>query len=266
MILNNMINLKEGVGSEGVEIELVAYGPGIHMLKADSPVKHRIADALKSGVQVNACQNTMNGMKLTPADMQPEIGYVPSGVVEVMKKQQQGWAVHPLVSASACRARRIDEPLSPPAARHAASLSIRVKAPACRRRGSETARSKPDPASRTLSSASSHARPLAHAARNCTSPASIARQTTAPFGRVSSADSPRHGSASSRRRSSRSWRQIVNAGTGNDSQRAAGCGTSRPWRSCSAVSAKTSAGASTGASAARCDSIQARSSAATPGR
>ena len=92
MILNNMINLKEGVGSEGVEIELVAYGPGIHMLKADSPVKHRIADAVKSGVHVNACQNTMSNMKLTPADMQPEIGYVPSGVVEVMKKQQQGWA------------------------------------------------------------------------------------------------------------------------------------------------------------------------------
>ena len=92
MILNNMVNLKEGVGSEGVEIELVAYGPGIHMLKVDSPVKHRIADAMKSGVHVNACQNTMNGMKLTPSDMQPEIGYVPSGVVEVMKKQQQGWA------------------------------------------------------------------------------------------------------------------------------------------------------------------------------
>ena len=92
MILNNMINLKEGVGSEGVEIELVAYGPGIGMLKADSPVKHRIADALKSGVQVNACQNTMSNAKLTPADMVPDIGYVASGVVEVMKKQQQGWA------------------------------------------------------------------------------------------------------------------------------------------------------------------------------
>jgi intracellular sulfur oxidation DsrE/DsrF family protein len=92
LILNNMANLKEGVGSEGVEIELVAYGPGIHMLKADSPVKHRVADAMRNGVRVNACQNTMNGMKLTPADMQPEIGYVPSGVVEVMKKQQQGWA------------------------------------------------------------------------------------------------------------------------------------------------------------------------------
>jgi intracellular sulfur oxidation DsrE/DsrF family protein len=92
MILNNMVNLREGVAGEGVEIELVAYGPGVTMLKADSAVKHRVADALKSGVAVNACQNTMNGMKLTPQDMLPDIGYVPSGVVEVMKKQQQGWA------------------------------------------------------------------------------------------------------------------------------------------------------------------------------
>lgn len=92
MVLNNMINLREGVGGESIEIELVAFGPGLHMLKADSPVKARIADALKSGVAIDACQNTMKGMKLTPADMLPEIGYVPSGVVEVMRKQQQGWA------------------------------------------------------------------------------------------------------------------------------------------------------------------------------
>jgi intracellular sulfur oxidation DsrE/DsrF family protein len=92
MILNNMTNLREGVGSESVEIELVAYGPGILMLKADSAVRQRIAEAVKSGVKVNACQNTMNFMKLTPADMLGEIGYVPSGVVEVMRKQQQGWA------------------------------------------------------------------------------------------------------------------------------------------------------------------------------
>ena len=92
MILNNMQNLRDGVAGEPVEIELVAYGPGVNMLKSDSSVKQRIAEALKSGVKVNACQNTMNGMKLTPADMLPEIGYVPSGVVEVMRKQQQGWA------------------------------------------------------------------------------------------------------------------------------------------------------------------------------
>ncbi len=92
MILNNMTNLREGVGGEGAEIELVAFGPGLAMLKADSTVKARIADALKNGVKINACQNTMTGMKLTPADMLPDISYVPAGVVEVMRKQQQGWA------------------------------------------------------------------------------------------------------------------------------------------------------------------------------
>jgi intracellular sulfur oxidation DsrE/DsrF family protein len=92
MILNNMQNLRDGVGGEPIEIELVAYGPGIFMLKADSSVKQRVAEALKNGVKVNVCQNTMSGMKLVPADMLPEIGYVPAGVVEVMRKQQQGWA------------------------------------------------------------------------------------------------------------------------------------------------------------------------------
>ena len=92
MVLNNIANLREGVGSEGVEIELVAFGPGLLMLTADSSVKQRVAEALKHGVVVNACEHTMRGMKFTPADMLPEIGYVPAGVVEVMKKQQQGWA------------------------------------------------------------------------------------------------------------------------------------------------------------------------------
>ncbi len=92
LILNNMNALREDVGAEGVEIELVAYGPGLLMLTADSSVKQRLADAIRKGVQVNACQNTMKGMKFTPADMAPDIGYVSSGVVEVMRKQQQGWA------------------------------------------------------------------------------------------------------------------------------------------------------------------------------
>jgi intracellular sulfur oxidation DsrE/DsrF family protein len=43
LILNNMANLREGVGAEGAEIELIAYGPGILMLKSDSSVKQRIA-------------------------------------------------------------------------------------------------------------------------------------------------------------------------------------------------------------------------------
>ncbi len=92
LALNNARNLQADLGKDGVEIEIVAYGPGIGMLKRESPVASRIADALGAGVGVVACENTMAGQKLAKDDMLPKIGYVPSGVVELMRKQQQGYA------------------------------------------------------------------------------------------------------------------------------------------------------------------------------
>jgi intracellular sulfur oxidation DsrE/DsrF family protein len=62
------------------------------MLKSDSVVATRIGEALGQGVKLEACENTMRGQKLTKADMIDGIDYVPAGVVEIMQKQQQGWA------------------------------------------------------------------------------------------------------------------------------------------------------------------------------
>jgi len=92
LTLNNAKNVQDDLGSDAVDLEIVVYGPGIGMLKGDSPVAKRIADALKSGVKVVACENTMKAQKLVYADMLPAIGYVPAGVVELMKKQQEGYA------------------------------------------------------------------------------------------------------------------------------------------------------------------------------
>lgn len=92
LALNNARNAQEAVGKDQIEVEIVAYGPGIHMLKADATVANRVQQAVQSGVSIVACQNTMTGQKLTAADMNPAVGYVPAGVVELMKRQQQGWA------------------------------------------------------------------------------------------------------------------------------------------------------------------------------
>lgn len=92
LVLNNVRNMQTELPDDEPDIEVVVYGPGIGMLKSDSPVAHRVADTLKNGVKVVACENTMKGMKLTYADMLPSIGYVPAGVVEVMRKQQQGYS------------------------------------------------------------------------------------------------------------------------------------------------------------------------------
>lgn len=92
LTLNNAQNVQADLGAETVDLEIVVYGPGIGMLKADSLQANRIADAMKNGVKVVACETTMRAQKLSHADMLPNIGYVPAGVVELMRKQQQGYA------------------------------------------------------------------------------------------------------------------------------------------------------------------------------
>jgi uncharacterized protein len=91
LALNNAKNVQSAKGA-AAEVEIVVYGPGIGMLKADAVVANRVSEAVKSGVKVVACQNTMRGQKLTPADMNADIGYVPAGVIELMAKQQAGWS------------------------------------------------------------------------------------------------------------------------------------------------------------------------------
>lgn len=92
LTLNNVRNVQQELGVDKVAIEIVAYGPGIGILKADSPLANRVAEALGQRVEVVACENTMTAQKLTKADMLPNIGYVKSGVVELMRKQQQNYS------------------------------------------------------------------------------------------------------------------------------------------------------------------------------
>jgi hypothetical protein len=92
LALNNARNIQADLGAANVDIEIVAYGPGIGMLKFDSPVASRIGEAGAAGVKVMACENTMKGQKLVRSDMLDGIGYVAAGVVEIMQRQQQGWS------------------------------------------------------------------------------------------------------------------------------------------------------------------------------
>ena len=90
--LNNVANLQKEVGAANIDIEVVAINAGLGMLKVDSPVGNRVADALKSGVVIVACENSMRGQKLAREDMLNDIGYVKAGVVELMERQRQGYA------------------------------------------------------------------------------------------------------------------------------------------------------------------------------
>lgn len=91
LALNNAKNLQAELGKDNVNIEIVAYGPGLDMLKFDSEVANRLADARKGGVTLAACGNTMKARKVTKQDLHTDVTVVPAGVVEIMNKQRAGW-------------------------------------------------------------------------------------------------------------------------------------------------------------------------------
>ncbi len=100
MALNNAENVTKYYQSKGekVIIEIVAYGPGLHMLRSDtSPVKARI-EAMSLGMDnlsFAACGNTKTRMtKKEGKDIpiMPEAKQVISGVVRLMELQEQGYA------------------------------------------------------------------------------------------------------------------------------------------------------------------------------
>jgi intracellular sulfur oxidation DsrE/DsrF family protein len=92
LALNNARNVQEDLGRDNVQIEIVAYGPGLGMLKADSAVADGLAGAMDNSVHLLACENTMTNTKVSKADMYGGIAYVKAGVTHIMKRQREGWS------------------------------------------------------------------------------------------------------------------------------------------------------------------------------
>jgi uncharacterized protein len=102
LALNNATNVIEYYRSknEDVDVDIVTYGPGLHMLRADtSPVKDRLKRlkelAFPGNVQYSACNNPRQGMEKTEGKEVPilsEATLVPSGVVRLIELQEKGWS------------------------------------------------------------------------------------------------------------------------------------------------------------------------------
>jgi intracellular sulfur oxidation DsrE/DsrF family protein len=99
LALNNATNVAQyyqDLGEE-VTIEVVTFGPGLHMLRDDtSPVKARIKAITESMPEISfkACGNTQENMhKVENKEIPliPEATVVKSGVVRVMELQERGW-------------------------------------------------------------------------------------------------------------------------------------------------------------------------------
>lgn len=99
MALNNAQNLvaHHQAKGENVQVEFVAYGPGLHMLRSDSsPVKERLS-ALASttpSIVFSGCGNTMSGQSKQEGkdiSLVSEARVVPTGIARILELQEQGW-------------------------------------------------------------------------------------------------------------------------------------------------------------------------------
>ena len=96
---SNAIKYYTGKG-ESIEVEVVAYGPGLNMLREDtSPVKDRIkslkASSVGGDVHFSACHNTQMAMEKReghPIPIIPEATVVPAGIVRLTQLEEEGWS------------------------------------------------------------------------------------------------------------------------------------------------------------------------------
>lgn len=90
--LENIENVFKQVG-DGATIEVVCHGPGINLLvKDDARHAKKVQELIDRQVHFVACENTMRKKSLSKDDLLEGVTTVPSGTVEVIRKQQEGFA------------------------------------------------------------------------------------------------------------------------------------------------------------------------------
>jgi len=90
--LKNITHMFDTWGDK-VKIELVAHGSGVEFLViGKSTQEQKISELAAKGVKFYACENSLKDRKLTPENVLRAASTVPSGVVEVVTKEEEGWS------------------------------------------------------------------------------------------------------------------------------------------------------------------------------
>ena len=92
-LFHNVDNVLTIFGGDGVQVEVVFFGKGLTMLlNKNAEYAARLKEASDKGVILAACQNSMRAMHVTTQDLFPFAAQVDSGVAELVRKQEAGWA------------------------------------------------------------------------------------------------------------------------------------------------------------------------------
>lgn len=89
LALRNTKNLVEGLA--GAEVEVVAHADGVEGLRSDGANVALMDPLAGRGVLFVVCENTLRSRNLSKKDFPGYVGTVPSGIVELVIRQAEGW-------------------------------------------------------------------------------------------------------------------------------------------------------------------------------
>lgn len=76
-----------------LQIEVVFHGQAVYAVMNDSlQFASRVKLAKEKGVTLAVCNNSLKRLKIDPSKLMAETTVVPSAVVELIKKQADGWS------------------------------------------------------------------------------------------------------------------------------------------------------------------------------
>src|SRR5690606_17567515 len=91
MLLRQLGNILNAAPNSRVEV--VCHGPGISILrKSKAAFPDKVVDFHNKGIRFVACENTLREKKIDKTDIMPEATFVPAGIMEIVKKQEEGWS------------------------------------------------------------------------------------------------------------------------------------------------------------------------------
>lgn len=92
-VISNVLNLRKGIDVENAEIEILANSKSVEIFKkTEEEYFHQLKNIHDLGIKIYACKNSMNSLHLKPEDIYDFIEIVPIGVLELIEKQNQGFA------------------------------------------------------------------------------------------------------------------------------------------------------------------------------
>jgi uncharacterized protein len=95
LVLSVANNLLKAYGTDKIAIEVVAFGAGIDLLRAESPNRARVDSLVSQGVQFDICMNTVGTLEREGkhVNINPKAVKVQVGVARILTLTKKGYTL-----------------------------------------------------------------------------------------------------------------------------------------------------------------------------